>query len=190
MERSVQLALFLLLSFPILSLAARGGYGSSRRASAATSHCARTRDPRLCVAATQRVRNVPASNNIEGVLRSNLVAISNRCTSAKKQALGLLRRSPPKTRAALKDCADLYANAVDLIGVSTRALNDNDGQTGQMVKIMLQQIKQSAEQCNAQFARPGTPNPLARLNGSLIMMTNNANDLNNAMNTKSSARRA
>ncbi|KAJ3691865.1 hypothetical protein LUZ61_000043 [Rhynchospora tenuis] len=189
MERSVQLALFLLLSFPVLSFA-RGGFGSSRRGSAAASYCAMTRDPRLCMAATERVRNFPAGKNIEGVLRSNLVAISNRCMSAKKRALGLMRRSGPKIRASLKDCADLYANAVDLIGVSNRSLNQNDGQTGVMVKIMLQQIKQSAQQCNAQFDRPGSPNPLAHLNGSLIKMTDNADDLNNAMSRQNAARKA
>lgn len=188
MKKSVQLALFVLLSYQLLSLAAGFGFTMSRQGSQVTSFCGQTHDPKLCMAATMHFSgSYPAAIDSQAMLRMHLGAISKRCVSAKKRALRLAQSAGvASTGVALKNCAGLYSNAVDLIGVSMRALNANDGQTRQMVQIMLQEIRQSAQQCDMQFPRPGVPNPLAHASGSIVKMTVNADDLNNMMNTGAS----
>jgi pectinesterase inhibitor-like protein len=182
MKRSVQLTLFVLLSYQLLSLATGFGFTTSSHGSQVTSFCGQTHDPRLCMAATKRFStSYPAAINAQAVLRMHLGAISKRCFSAKKRALRLAQRGRGPSMAALKSCAGLYSNAVDLIGVSMRALNANDGQTAQMVQIMLQEVRQSAQECDMKFQRPGVSNPLAHASGSIVKMTVNADDLNNMM---------
>lgn len=175
MAKSVQLALFLLLSYQFLSLVS---------ATPIVNFCGQTHDPRLCTNVINTFSGAfPSAINAQAMLRMHLDAISKRCVSAKTRALRLANRAGRNTKTSLKTCAELYNNAVDLIGVSMRALNANDAQTGQMVQIMLQEIRQSAQQCDVQFQRPGLSNPLSHVSGSIVKMTVNANDLNNLMNT-------
>ncbi|KAF3340525.1 Plant invertase/pectin methylesterase inhibitor [Carex littledalei] len=175
MAKSVQFALFLLLSYQLLSLVS---------ATPIANFCGKTHDPRLCMNAINTFSGAyPATINAQAMLRMHLSAISKRCVSAKTRALRMAKGAGSSTRMSLKTCAELYNNAVDLIGVSMRALNANDGQTGQMVQIMLQEIRQSAQQCDVQFQRPGLSNPLSHVSGSIVKMTVNADDLNNLMNS-------
>lgn len=173
MKKSVlQLALFLLLSQPLLSLA--HGFSSS--------YCKHTTYPQICLSAMNAFRATHVANlNAEAVLKMHLGAISHRSVSASRTAKKLMRRAKPSTRVALKHCAELYRGKIDMVGESLRELHSKDSQTKQMLRIMVQMLRQSAQECDLQFQHSGISNPLIRFNRSIFKLAINCNDLNNMM---------
>lgn len=172
----LQLALFVLL----LSLDSSTARKMSR--GAVVPYCRRTTYPGICKSTTRGFgRGHRGGLNAEAMLKMHLGAISHQSELASRTTRNLMRRARPGTQAVLKHCAALYRNKGDMVGVSLRELHSKDEQTKQMVRIMLQMVRQSAQECDLQFQQSRISNPLAGFNRSILMLAVNSNDLTNMM---------
>ncbi|KAJ3676068.1 hypothetical protein LUZ60_003480 [Juncus effusus] len=173
-----QLVFFLLLSFPLYSFARYSQAGN-----AVSSICSRTHAPALCTSTSTRFAHTYSFSSIsaKSVLEMQLRATAKRASAAKSKAAKLAGKYPLSTAIALRACTGLYGNIIDLIGVSSRAIDANDGQTKQMVNLMLMEIRQTVQQCDMAFQKLGVKNPMSRFNNSLFKMSTNCDDLNNIM---------
>lgn len=177
MRSVLQLALFVLLSFPIASLAR--GHSAPRKSRAINPFCRHTTYPFLCASATGAFIGGHRRPNAEAVLKMHLGAISHRSESASRKAQQLMRRAKPGTFVLLKHCDDLYRAKWDMVGTALRELHARDEQTKQMVHIMTQLLRQSAEECDLSFQQSRIKNPLSRYNRSIVKLAVNCDDLNN-----------
>jgi pectinesterase inhibitor-like protein len=180
MRRPVlQLALFVLLSYVSLpSSAARKVMSSGGLA----SFCSHTTYPGICTSAMKPFAGEHRGGlDAEALLKMHLGAISHRSESASREAKKLMRNAKPGARGKLKHCAALYRTKWDMVGVTMRELHSKDEQTKQMVRIMLQLLRQSAQECDLQFQQSRMSNPLARFNRSIFKLATNSDDLTNMM---------
>ncbi|KAJ3676066.1 hypothetical protein LUZ60_003478 [Juncus effusus] len=175
MKRSTQIVLYLLLSYPIWSLA------GSPANPAVSSVCSRTHDPKLCTSSSSKYAGSYPVINANAVLQMHLRAISKRASAAQGKAVKFASTSPPNVSSALRACGHLYSNIIDLIGVCLRAIGANDAQTKSMVQINVMQVRQSIQQCDMSFQMMKMKNPMARFDNSLMKMSVNCDDLNNMM---------
>ncbi|KAJ3676062.1 hypothetical protein LUZ60_003474 [Juncus effusus] len=175
MKRATQIVLYLLLSYPIWSLA------SSPINPAVSSVCSRTHDPKLCTSSSSKYVGSYPVINAKAVLEMHLRAVSKRASAAQGKTVKFASTSPPNVSSALRTCGMLYSNIIDLIGVSLRAIDANDGQTKSMVQISVMQVRQAVQQCDMSFQKMNVKNPMARFDNSLMKMSLNCDDLNTMM---------
>lgn len=170
-------ALLIVLAAAVALLAAQHPVAAIGGAAGVAEVCKSTPFPDLCSrTAGKHVEKYKVVDAL-AVLGMQVDALKKRVKAARKLAKLEVKTAPsPEARRALNLCKSYYLDAGDNLGACKRAIGFGDAVT---IRATMSMVAQDMQNCDEEFRKAGSENPLDDHNRSLIEMSEICRALSN-----------
>lgn len=169
-------ALLIVLAAAVAVLAARPA-SAGGGAAAVAEICMKTPSPDLCTRTAGKHANKYKVVDAVTVLEMQVDAFKKRVKAARRLAKEEVKTTAtPEARRALNLCKTYYLDAADNLGACKRAIGFRDAVT---IRATMSMVAQDTQNCDEEFRKAVSKNPMEDHNRSLIEMSEICRTLSN-----------